>query len=165
MLQLHLSEQQFYCLPRFILYDRFDGSLTLYVLNLSYETRRYIHTNSLLQDCSISSALAMEILQSCTKPSIYSHLSTFRWCYIVVLLHGRQDMFILHDQYHGCWWPGDPKSQGITSHGNDIILWELSSFSTTRVNYNCNQTMFIDVDHMRRVLSHIYINNFWLCKI
>ena len=27
--------------------------------------------NSLMQDCSISSALALEILQSCTKPSIY----------------------------------------------------------------------------------------------
>ena len=27
----------------------------------------------LVQDCSISSALAMEILQSCTKPSIYMY--------------------------------------------------------------------------------------------
>ena len=30
----------------------------------------------LVQDCSISSALAMELLQSCTKPSI----STIHWC-------------------------------------------------------------------------------------
>ena len=30
------------------------------------------HLDDLLQDCSISSALAMEILQSCTKPSIWS---------------------------------------------------------------------------------------------
>ena len=29
------------------------------------------HTNGLVQDCSISSALAMEILQSCAKPSIH----------------------------------------------------------------------------------------------
>ena len=28
------------------------------------------HINGLVQDCSISSALAVEILQSCTKPSI-----------------------------------------------------------------------------------------------
>ena len=28
------------------------------------------YIDDLLQDCSISSALAMEILQSCTKPSI-----------------------------------------------------------------------------------------------
>ena len=32
-------------------------------------THAYI--NGLVQDCSISSALAMELLQSCTKPSIY----------------------------------------------------------------------------------------------
>ena len=29
------------------------------------------HIHGLVQDCSISSALAMEILQSCTKPSTY----------------------------------------------------------------------------------------------
>ena len=29
-----------------------------------------VHINGLVQDCSISSALAMEILQSCTKPSM-----------------------------------------------------------------------------------------------
>ena len=28
------------------------------------------YINGLVQDCSISSALAMEILQACTKPSI-----------------------------------------------------------------------------------------------
>ena len=31
------------------------------------------HIDGLVQDCSISSVLAMEILQSCTKPSIYFH--------------------------------------------------------------------------------------------
>ena len=30
-----------------------------------------VYINGLVQDCSISSVLAMEILQSCTKPSIY----------------------------------------------------------------------------------------------
>ena len=32
------------------------------------------HIDGLVQDCIISSALAMEILQSCTKPSIYCAL-------------------------------------------------------------------------------------------
>ena len=32
------------------------------------------HIDGLVQDYSISSALAMEILQSCIKPSIYNHL-------------------------------------------------------------------------------------------
>ena len=31
------------------------------------------NTNAFVQDCSNSSVLAMELLQSCTKPSIYSH--------------------------------------------------------------------------------------------
>ena len=39
------------------------------------ETVRYyrlcVHIGGLVQDCSISRALAMEILQSCTKSSIY----------------------------------------------------------------------------------------------
>ena len=34
--------------------------------------RSLYHINSLVQDCSNPSALAMELLQSCTKPSIYS---------------------------------------------------------------------------------------------
>ena len=32
---------------------------------------KLVHINGLVQDCSISSTLAMEIMQSCTKPSIY----------------------------------------------------------------------------------------------
>ena len=31
-------------------------------------------------------------------------------------------MFILHSQYHGCWCPGDARSQGISSHGIDLVL-------------------------------------------
>ena len=30
------------------------------------------HIDGLVQDCSISSVLAMEILQSCTRPSIFN---------------------------------------------------------------------------------------------
>ena len=33
------------------------------------------YIDALAQDCSISSALAMEILQSCTKPSIWAKAS------------------------------------------------------------------------------------------
>ena len=36
---------------------------------------------------------------------------------------------ISHGQYHGCWWPDDARSQGISNHGVGlIILWCLSSF-------------------------------------
>ena len=28
---------------------------------------------------------------------------------------------ILHSQYYGCWCPGDVRSQGISSHGIDLV--------------------------------------------
>ena len=28
-----------------------------------------------------------------------------------------KDLFILESQYHGCWWSGNTRSQGISSHG------------------------------------------------
>ena len=29
---------------------------------------------------------------------------------------------ILHSQYHGCWWPGDARSQGISNNSIDIVM-------------------------------------------
>ena len=58
------------------------------------------NVDRLVQDCSISSALAMEILQSCTKSSMYSWLGPQWWLFwtdvpriisfTVLLKHGRQ---------------------------------------------------------------------------
>ena len=51
-----------------------------------YRERENEHYDSLMQDCCISSALAIEILQSCTKPSIcwFADLSvTFKWILIL----------------------------------------------------------------------------------
>ena len=42
--------------------------------------------------------------------------------------------FILHCQYHGSWWPGDTRIQGISSHAIDLILLEYSSFSIRRLS-------------------------------
>ena len=36
-----------------------------------------------------------------------------------------KDLFVLH----GCWWPGNARSQGISSLGNDLIIWEYSGVS------------------------------------
>ena len=44
-----------------------------------------------------------------------------------------KDLFILHNQYHGCWCPGDAKSQGINSHDIDLVVPEYFSFSNKRV--------------------------------
>ena len=41
----------------------------------------------------------------------------------------------LHSQYHDCWWPGDMRSQGIMSHGIDLVLPEYSNLCTRRVEW------------------------------
>ena len=50
---------------------------------------------------------------------------------IVEIVHGRQGLILLN-QYHGCWWLVDTRSQGINSHGIDLILQE-----TRRVIFLC----------------------------
>ena len=44
---------------------------------MSQITKAYI--NVWVQDCSISSVLALEILKSCTKPSYKAHLAMMFW--------------------------------------------------------------------------------------
>ena len=46
----------------------------IYHINIIYHITSY-HIDGLGQDCSNSSALAMELLQSCTKPSISHHIT------------------------------------------------------------------------------------------
>ena len=48
------------------------------------------HSDGLVLDCSNSSAIAMELLQSCTKPLIYIHIFTTR--------KSSRDIYSLH-----CW--------------------------------------------------------------
>ena len=45
-----------------------------------------------------------------------------------------KDPYIPHGWYHCCWWPGDARSQGISSHGIDLVLLEYSCFSTQSFN-------------------------------
>ena len=40
----------------------------------------------------------------------------------------------LHNQYHACWCTGDARSQGISSHGIDLVFPVYTCFSTARVN-------------------------------
>ena len=42
------------------------------------------------------------------------------------------------NQYHGSWGPSDERSQGISSHGIDLVCCEYFCFSTTRVNQSKN---------------------------
>ena len=36
--------------------------------------------------------------------------------------------FLFHGQYQGCWWPGDSRSQGISSNDIDLAVPEYSSW-------------------------------------
>ena len=42
-----------------------------HLLRVASVAKRQSHIDALVQDCSNASALAMELLQSCTKPLIY----------------------------------------------------------------------------------------------
>ena len=53
------------------MYRGANRSVCTYFLDMC--TNRVNHFDGLVQDCSNSSALAMELLQSCTKPSICKH--------------------------------------------------------------------------------------------
>ena len=41
----------------------------------------------------------------------------------------------LNSQYHGCWYPGDKRSQGISSNGTDLVIPENSGLGNRRVRY------------------------------
>ena len=43
-----------------------------------------------------------------------------------------EDPCLLYKQNHSCRWPGNAKSQGIISHGVDLVLWEYSDFSISK---------------------------------
>ena len=41
---------------------------------------------------------------------------------VVEILHDEaNDLPCLHSHYHGCWWPGDARSQGISNHDIDQV--------------------------------------------
>ena len=61
---------------------------------------------------------------------IFNNFSILRWHRRLIFIPMEdKNLFILHGQYHGCWCLGDVRSQGISSHGIDIV----SSCSNRRV--------------------------------
>ena len=83
-----------------------------------------VHFDGLVQDCSNSSALAMELLQSCTKPSIYLRamlqgMFVYDVIHEFVCLKDKENngllLFVnswtagnswIHNQHCGYWCPG-----------------------------------------------------------
>ena len=43
--------------------------------------------------------------------------------------------YLSHNQCHGCWWPGDIRSQVINSHDIDLVLAKYSGLSSSRFVY------------------------------
>ena len=66
---------------------------------------------------------------------IFYQFLTPKWCKCFFMKD--TDQLTQDSQYNGCWWPGDPRSQGISSHGIDIVILEYCSFSPRSVKY-CN---------------------------
>ena len=62
----------------------------------------------------------------------HSYLNTDMVPFVEILPHGRQGPFF--PAYHGCWWPGDARSQDISSHDIHLVFPEYSSFCVRRVN-------------------------------
>ena len=60
----------------------------------------------------------------------FSTLSWHRW--FKSLLVEDNNQLILHGQCHGCWWPGDARSQSISSHDIGPVGLEYPNFSTKR---------------------------------
>ena len=65
---------------------------------------------------------------------IFNYFSTLCWHrHLKSFSVEDKDLLILYTQYHGCWWPGDARSQAINNHGIDLICLEYCSFSTSRL--------------------------------
>ena len=66
---------------------------------------------------------------------IFIHFLILRWCrYLKLFLVEDEDQLIPHSQYHWCWWSGDARSQGISSHDIELGIPVYSTFSSRMVN-------------------------------
>ena len=109
-----------------------------------------------MKDCSISNALAMEILQSCPKPSIFSIVSpTLRWHMKFCLLLDK-NLFIYSSQYHRCWWPSDTRRASAAI----ALTW----FSVTSWLQHIQQVWYITIQPVWPVTNIFSICGGKFCK-
>ena len=59
------------------------------------------------------------------------------------IAYRRPERCILHNQYCGCWLPGDLMSQAISSHGIDLFLLEYSALNTRRFVMSIQEGLII----------------------
>ena len=58
-------------------------------------------------------------LETCIYNFYRSSSLTLHRCLKSFLMQDKH-LLILHSQYHGCWWPGDTRSQGVNNHVSDL---------------------------------------------
>ena len=93
------------------------------------------YIKALAQDFNISIANALEILQSCTKPTILSYHSRFMWFIIHIFqpcFTGTRDIIWLHQ----CQW-SNPEAYGLKHHGPLLLTW--FNFNTSMDKYSHDQ--------------------------
>ena len=82
--------------------------------------------------------------------NIYLHFMSFLHIDLTqvlkILPQVREGPNILHNQYHGCWCPGDVRSQGISSHDIDLVKPRWLGPRTLRVN--CLE-MYVECEQWR----------------
>ena len=74
-----------------------------------------------------------------TKIKYHLHFTSFlpfkMFQVIEIYSKGGQEYFsIALCKYHGCWWPGCEKSQGISSYGIDLVSLNIQVSAPGRVN-------------------------------
>ena len=66
---------------------------------------------------------------------VYHFFTVILHIFLKFFLMKDKQLFILYSQYHGCWWPGDARNHGISSHSIDLVLLENPSLSTRWVEF------------------------------
>ena len=72
--------------------------------------------------------------------SVLYDLSRLKWHRsLESLLMKYKILFIMHNQYYGCWWRGDAMSQCISRYGIDLVVRQYSNFGTCLPHTECDR--------------------------
>ena len=86
-----------------------------------------LHRNAVSQWLGPNLELALKLV--CNTPHDVQGSPIPFLCYMYT------GQYILYNQYLGCWWPGDARSQGISIHGIDIVILPYSNFTSKGVTW------------------------------
>ena len=95
---------------------------------------------------------------------MFYHFSVLRSCRLLEFFLKDEDSFVPLSRYHGCWWPGDARSQVINSQGIDLVLFKYFSLSSRRINIFCTFMTVISFSNpaTRYHHAHFFLTTFVL---